>query len=98
MQSFESHHLPVDSVSLSHPTKDPNQYLKLSLQVFPSKQDHFNRTGVISIGFLLSNQTFKPPPVFGPFYFDADKYGHFGKSVSHTVVIKFIVANVIAPL
>ncbi|KAK7263754.1 hypothetical protein RJT34_31351 [Clitoria ternatea] len=78
MQSFRSHSLPVDSVLLSHPTKDSNQYLELSLQVFPSGQDHFNRTGTFSIGFLLSNQTFKPPKVFGPFYFNADKYEHFG--------------------
>ncbi|XP_057753124.1 leucine-rich repeat receptor protein kinase HPCA1-like [Arachis stenosperma] len=80
MQSFESHHLPVDSVLLSHPTEDPDHYLELSLQVFPAGQDRFNRTGVYTIGFLLSNQTFKPPKVFGPFYFDADKYEHFGNS------------------
>ncbi|RDX81659.1 putative leucine-rich repeat receptor-like protein kinase, partial [Mucuna pruriens] len=80
MQSFKSHFLPVDSVLLSHPSKDSTQYLDLSLQVFPSGQDHFNRTGTFTIGFLLSNQTFKPPKVFGPFYFLADKYEHFGNS------------------
>ncbi|XP_027333919.1 probable leucine-rich repeat receptor-like protein kinase At5g49770 [Abrus precatorius] len=77
MKSFKSHYLPVDSVSLSHPTKDSNQYLKLNLQVFPSGQDHFNQTGAFIIGFLIGNQTFKPPKVFGPFYFIADKYAHF---------------------
>ncbi|XP_028762891.1 probable leucine-rich repeat receptor-like protein kinase At5g49770 [Neltuma alba] len=80
MQSFEFHDLPVDSVSLSHPVKDSNQYLVLSLQVFPSNQDRFNRTGTSGIGFLLSNQTFKPPKEFGPFYFNADRYGHFGSA------------------
>ncbi|MED6131186.1 hypothetical protein PIB30_007479 [Stylosanthes scabra] len=78
MQSFDSHRLPVDSVLLSHPTEDPNHYLELSLQVFPSGLDRFNRTGIYTIGFLLSNQTFKPPKVFGPFYFVADKYINFG--------------------
>lgn len=78
MQSFKSHDLPVDSVLLSHPTKDSNQYLQLTLQVFPSAQDWFNRTGVLSIGFLLSNQTFKPnPQVYGPCFFIGDTYGYF---------------------
>lgn len=94
MQSFMSHHLPVDSVLLSHPTKDSNQYLELTLQLFPSRQDHFNRTGTLSVAFLLSNQTYKPPKIFGPFYFNADKYGHFessGKFLSeiYIVVMKF---------
>ncbi|KAK7387637.1 hypothetical protein VNO78_22424 [Psophocarpus tetragonolobus] len=80
MRSFKSHFVSVDSVSLSNPTKDSTQYLKLNLQVFPSGQDHFNRTGISSTGFLLSNQTFKPPKDFGPFYFLADKYDHFGNS------------------
>ncbi|XP_054776799.1 leucine-rich repeat receptor protein kinase HPCA1-like isoform X2 [Prosopis cineraria] len=78
MHSFQSHELPVASISLSHPIKDSDQYLELSLQVFPSNQDRFNRTGTSSIGFLLSNQTFKPPKEFGPFYFNADRYEHFG--------------------
>ncbi|KAH1200541.1 putative leucine-rich repeat receptor-like protein kinase [Glycine max] len=46
----------------------------------PVDSDHFNRTGAFSIGFLLSNQTFKPPEVFGPFCFRGDKYEHFGNS------------------
>ncbi|TKY53870.1 leucine-rich repeat receptor protein kinase [Spatholobus suberectus] len=84
MQSFKSYFLPVDSVLLSQPNKDSNQYLELSLQVFPSGQDHFNRTGTFSIGFLLSSQTFQPPKVFGPSYFLADKYEHFGNSEGWT--------------
>lgn len=89
MRSFESHDLPVDSISLSHPTKDSSQYLKLSLQVFPLNQDNFNRTGTLSIGFLLSSQGFVPPKSFGPlFYFVADTYEHFGKYMFfHAVLI-----------
>ncbi|XP_047153148.1 leucine-rich repeat receptor protein kinase HPCA1-like [Vigna umbellata] len=79
MRSFKSHFVPVDSVLLSLPRRDSTGYLKLSLQVFPSGLDHFNRTGTLTIGFMLSNQTFKPPqPDFGPYFFLADEYEHFG--------------------
>ncbi|XP_047982293.1 leucine-rich repeat receptor protein kinase HPCA1-like isoform X2 [Salvia hispanica] len=75
--SFKSHGLPIDSISLSNPTKNIDNYLLLSLQVFPSGQDHFNRTGISSIGFMLSNQTYKPPKEYGPFYFIANSYPYF---------------------
>lgn len=84
MDSFKSHQLPVDSVHLSQPRKDPSQYLYLNLQVFPSGQDRFNRTAISRIGFVLSNQTFKPPAQFGPFFFAGDTYLHFTGSQSHT--------------
>ncbi|KAJ6416045.1 hypothetical protein OIU84_004776 [Salix udensis] len=77
MDSFKSHQLPVDSVHLSQPRKDPSQYLDLNLQVFPFGQDRFNRTAISRIGFVLSNQTFKPPAQFGPFFFAGDTYLHF---------------------
>ncbi|KAJ4840041.1 hypothetical protein Tsubulata_026940 [Turnera subulata] len=67
MSKFSSLQLPVDSVSLSNPRRDVNDYLDLSLKIFPSGQDHFNATGISAIGFVLSNQTYKPPPDFGPF-------------------------------
>lgn len=95
MLSFQVHELPVDSVSLSNPTNDSMQYLELSLKVFPSNQNYFNQTGTSSIGFLLSNQTFKPPKEFGPFFFNADTYRHFGKSVFKAAEIILII--VIAP-
>nr|GMC49562.1 probable leucine-rich repeat receptor-like protein kinase At5g49770 [Ipomoea batatas]GMC53258.1 probable leucine-rich repeat receptor-like protein kinase At5g49770 [Ipomoea batatas] len=95
MHSFKSHELPVDSVSLSNPADNPNDYLVVHLQVFPNGMDHFNRTGVSAIGFALSNQTFKPPPFFGPFVFQPDvNYKFFdgestgsGKSLSTGVII-----------
>ncbi|XP_024452669.2 leucine-rich repeat receptor protein kinase HPCA1 isoform X1 [Populus trichocarpa] len=77
MNSFKSHQFPVDSVHLSQPRKDLSQYLDLNLQVFPFGQDRFNRTAILSIGFMLSNQTFKPPAQFGPFFFIGDTYLHF---------------------
>lgn len=77
MSSFKSHGQPVDSVSVSNPLKNEDGYLVLDLQVFPSNQSYFNRSGIIGIGFILSNQTFKPPHEFGPFYFNANKYQYF---------------------
>ncbi|KAH7866776.1 hypothetical protein Vadar_024785 [Vaccinium darrowii] len=82
MQFFLSHHqLPVDSVSLSNPTSDTNNYFVLTLEVFPpSDQDGFNLTGVSEIGFVFSNQTFKAPwsPLdFGPYTFRSRPYLHF---------------------
>lgn len=75
--SFQYNRLPVDSVSLSNPTRNLDDYLQLSLQVFPSGQNFFNHTGVSAIGFVLSNQTFKPPGTFGPFFFIGDSYQYF---------------------
>ncbi|XP_057430459.1 leucine-rich repeat receptor protein kinase HPCA1 isoform X2 [Lotus japonicus] len=77
MQSFQLYDKPVDSVSLSNPRRGSVQYLDLTLKVFPSGQDHFNRTGISSIAFMLSNQTYKPPKMFGPYYFIGDTYEHF---------------------
>ncbi|XP_011028446.1 PREDICTED: probable leucine-rich repeat receptor-like protein kinase At5g49770 isoform X1 [Populus euphratica] len=82
MNSFKLHQLPVDSVNLSHPRKDSSTYLVLNLQVFPFGQDRFNRTGISSIGFVLSNQTFKPPSLFGPFFFIGDAYLNFAGEVT----------------
>ncbi|CAN4110817.1 unnamed protein product [Withania somnifera] len=75
--SFQKRQLPVESVSLSNPTKNLDNYLVIHLQVFPSGQDFFNRTGVSGIGFVLSNQTFKPPSSFGPFFFIGEGYKFF---------------------
>lgn len=93
MSTFQSHGLPVDSVALSNPTKNIDAYLLLNLHIFPSGDDHFNRTGISGIGFMLSNQTFKPPKEFGPFFFIGNSYPNFGgliaasKKSSNTGVI-----------
>ncbi|KAL1358769.1 hypothetical protein AAHE18_04G057700 [Arachis hypogaea] len=76
MRSFHRYNLPVDTVSVSNPRKEA-LYLDLTLEVFPSGIYRFNRTGIINIGFVLSNQTYKPPPTFGPFYFIADDYENY---------------------
>ncbi|WMV12259.1 hypothetical protein MTR67_005644 [Solanum verrucosum] len=94
MQSFQNTKLPVESVSLRNPIRDLDDYLVIQLQVFPSSQDRFTRTGVSGIGFVLSNQTFKPPSSFGPFFFIGDPYKYFveastgsKKSISTGIII-----------
>ncbi|EPS61254.1 hypothetical protein M569_13543, partial [Genlisea aurea] len=92
MATFQSSGFPVDSVSLSDPTKNIDSYLLLNVQVFPSGQDYFNRSGISGIGFILSNQTFKPPSGFGPYYFIPANYQYFaglaaGSHKSNTGII-----------
>ncbi|WCJ26086.1 Leucine-rich repeat protein kinase family protein [Euphorbia peplus] len=74
MHAFKLNQLPIDSVSISNPRKDSSEYLHLDLQMFPASQVSFNRTIISDIGFVLSNQTFKPPRQFGPFYFLGNTY------------------------
>ncbi|KAI3913546.1 hypothetical protein MKX01_022127, partial [Papaver californicum] len=83
LASFQTNNVPVDSVSLSNPSKDASSYLELSLQVFPSGKQSFSRSDVAKIGFMLSNQTFKPPAkTFGPYFFIASQYAQFNESAS----------------
>jgi hypothetical protein len=77
MQRFQDFSLPVDSVSLNNPIKYSTKNFELSLKIFPSSQDRFNRTEISIIGSLLSSQSFKPPEYFGPYYFLADPYGYY---------------------
>ncbi|GKV31581.1 hypothetical protein SLEP1_g40259 [Rubroshorea leprosula] len=77
-QFFQLNNLPVDSVSLSNPIMAPYSYLLLNLSIFPYGQDRFNRTGVSTIAFIFSNQSYKPPPnLYGPYVFHGDAYNHF---------------------
>ncbi|KAL5555459.1 hypothetical protein UlMin_037695 [Ulmus minor] len=66
---FKQHSHPVDAVSVSDPFRNPTQFSVMRLEVFPDGSDHFNRLEVLNMGFTLSNQTFKPPILFGPYYF-----------------------------
>ncbi|XP_062176314.1 leucine-rich repeat receptor protein kinase HPCA1-like isoform X3 [Alnus glutinosa] len=98
MQRFKESRLPVDSVSLHNPIKDSSTMnLNLSLDVFPSGQDRFNRTGILNIGSLFSDQTFKPPEGFGPYYFLAYPYGNFAASIeSKKSLSKGVIIGVVA--
>nr|GMD47337.1 probable leucine-rich repeat receptor-like protein kinase At5g49770 [Ipomoea batatas] len=88
MSAFLSRGLPVDSVSVTDPTIDVYSYLQFRVQIFPSGQDTFNRTGYSDVGFLLNRQPFNVE-YFGPFFYKADEYCCFGgsKKSSHTGII-----------
>lgn len=66
--------LTPGSVSLQNPLFNNDDYLQVQLELFPSTGKFFNRSEILRIGFELSNQTYKPPPEFGPYYFIASPY------------------------
>ncbi|KAM0046717.1 putative protein kinase RLK-Pelle-LRR-VIII-1 family [Helianthus debilis subsp. tardiflorus] len=89
---FRSTQMPVDTVSLRDPSKTLDGYLRIVLQIFPfADNQRFNRTGLLDIGFSLSNQTFKPNNTFGTYFFQAANYdftaGASGGNSSNTGVI-----------
>lgn len=99
MRTFNAEKAPVDSVSLSNISRSSSNYLEMTLQVFPRDHDRFNRTAILTLGFLLSNQTFKPPSDYGPYYFTANDYTTFaGNSISKTINLKNTFPSVISYL
>ncbi|CAH1436634.1 unnamed protein product [Lactuca virosa] len=77
MTFFQKTQMPVDSVSLMNPYRNLDDYLVLNLEVFPSGELSFNRTGILWLGFVLSNQTFKPSKDFNTYVFIAQDYDNF---------------------
>ncbi|KAM0900335.1 hypothetical protein ACQ4PT_020705 [Festuca glaucescens] len=71
---FLGYMIPVDSISLENPYIDSNNNLQMNLGVFPSNKILFGEQDISNIGFILSNQTYKPPPIFGPYYFIGQQY------------------------
>lgn len=71
---FLLHQAPVDSIALQNPFIDVSNNLEMSLEVFPSGKIQFGEQDISDIGFILTNQTYKPPPVFGPYFFIAQQY------------------------
>lgn len=66
------------SVFLQNPFFNADDYLQVQVALFPPAGTYFNRTEILRIGFDLSNQTFKPPKEFGPYYFIASPYAFPG--------------------
>lgn len=62
------------SVFLSDIKFNSDNYLQIQVKLFPSSGVSFNVSDVIRIGSDLSNQIYKPPKIFGPYYFIADVY------------------------
>ncbi|XP_027120030.1 leucine-rich repeat receptor protein kinase HPCA1 [Coffea arabica] len=81
--------LTPGSVSLQNPFFNVDDYLQVHLGFFPSVGEYFNRSEVQRIGFALSNQTYKPPKQFGPYYFIASPYtfgAERGNAISKTII------------
>lgn len=70
--------LTPGSVSLQNPFFNLDDYLQVQLSLFPPSGKYFSRSDVQRIGFDLTNQTFKPPKPFGPYYFIASPYAFPG--------------------
>ncbi|KAL6616275.1 hypothetical protein ACP70R_038545 [Stipagrostis hirtigluma subsp. patula] len=65
------------SVFLSNVHFNSDNYLQVQVRLFPVTETSFNISEVTRIGFDLSNQSYKPPKDFGPYYFVADPYVPF---------------------
>ncbi|CAM0954945.1 unnamed protein product [Alopecurus aequalis] len=52
-------------------------YLQVQVALFPSSGTQFNKSEVSTIGGLFSNQIYKPPAKFGPYFFIGDQYVPF---------------------
>ncbi|KAJ6803663.1 putative leucine-rich repeat receptor-like protein kinase isoform X2 [Iris pallida] len=80
-------------VYLDNPSFNNDNYLQVTLKLFPSTGMYFDRAEVLKIAGYLSNQTFKPPPVFGPYIFIGSLYpfpdgnGGGGSSMSTGAIV-----------
>ena len=77
--------LTPGSVFLQNPFFNVDDYLQVQVALFPPTGNFFNRSEIQRIGFALSNQTYKPPKYFGPYYFIASNYP-FPGNLSHIFI------------
>ncbi|KAG2615324.1 hypothetical protein PVAP13_3NG063600 [Panicum virgatum] len=71
---FQKLNVPVGSIAIHDPFFDSNNNLQMSLELFPSGKVQFSEQDISDVGFMLSNQTYKPPSTFGPYYFIGQQY------------------------
>ncbi|GLJ34366.1 hypothetical protein SUGI_0690990 [Cryptomeria japonica] len=64
----------LDSVFICCLSFDNNNYLNMKVQFFPSENKYFERMEIVRIGSTLSNQIYKAPREFGPYYFMGNSY------------------------
>ncbi|KAK9076940.1 hypothetical protein SSX86_005275 [Deinandra increscens subsp. villosa] len=69
MVFFHKEGIPVDSLSLKNPQIDPNDYLMIDLEFFPSGEQKFNRAGIIALVSALNLGTFIAPKEFNFYFF-----------------------------
>ncbi|KAL5720654.1 hypothetical protein ACHQM5_013300 [Ranunculus cassubicifolius] len=91
--------LTAGSVSLQNPFFNTDNYLQIQLNLFPPSGKYFTRTEIQGLGFDLSNQTYKPPKMFGPYYFLASPYQFQdekgGTSVSLGMIIGLAIGGIL---
>ncbi|KAL5230846.1 hypothetical protein ABZP36_029622 [Zizania latifolia] len=73
--------LRPSSVYLSDVHFTNDSYLQVQVKLFPTSGTTFSVSELSRIGFDLSNQTYKPPKNFGPYFFIADPYAPLSGSV-----------------
>lgn len=84
-QSLETsllHHFNVTPF-IQDPFFNVDDYLEMQLALFPTNDKFFSRTDIQRFGLDLHNQTYKPPPEFGPYYFIASRYPFSGNLNYH---------------
>lgn len=81
--------LTPGSVFLQDPFFNGDSYLQVQVKLFPSGGNYFNRSEIMRIGFDLSNQTYKPPHMFGPYYFIASPYPFQGGILNNFSIGRF---------
>lgn len=92
--------LTPGSVFIQNPVFNTDSYLEMQLKLFPSNGMYFNRSEIMRIGFDLSNQTYKPPKMFGPYFFLGSQYPFLdaaGRRSSHStgMIVGIAVGSVI---
>jgi hypothetical protein len=80
------------AVFLSDVHFSSDDYLQVKVRLFPSTGTSFNVSEKIRIASEISNQTYKPPPIFGPYYFIADPYAPFAGIHRSLMYIVFMFA------
>ena len=80
---FKKLSYPVDSVAIRNIRENATDHqLLIDLLVFPLGRESFNESGMSLVNFAFSNQTYKPPPRFGPYVFRANPYNQFSGMIN----------------
>jgi hypothetical protein len=69
--------LHVSAVYLSDVHFNNDSYLQVQVELFPPSGASFETSEVSIIGSVFSNQIWKPPAKFGPYFFIGDQYVPF---------------------
>ncbi|CAM8924578.1 unnamed protein product [Rhodiola kirilowii] len=85
--------LSPGSVYLDNIKFNDGAYLLVDVALFPSEGKYFNRSEVQVLGYSFSNQIYKPPHPFGPYYLIASPYDFEGSS-GGTSISKGLIAGI----